>query len=54
MVSDYRIRKISDYLGVLNELIADMEQNGFSNIAKKVKEVKERLYDELSKELGYS
>ena len=54
MVSDYRIRKISDYLGTINELIADMEQNGFPDLAKQLKEFKESLYEELNKELGYS
>ncbi len=51
MVNDRRIRKISDYLGVLNDLITDMEQNGFIKTAEKLKEVKELLYAELRDEI---
>jgi len=54
MVSDHRIRKISNYLGEVNKLIADMEINGFSNLAKQLKEFKESLYKELDKELSSS
>ena len=52
MVSDYRIRKISDYLGDVNKLIADMEMNGFSKPAEMLKEVRKALHEELDKELG--
>jgi hypothetical protein len=52
MVNDYRLRKISDYLGEINRLIADMEMNGFHEASDLLKEVKNILYDELDRELG--
>ena len=49
---DHKIRKINDYLGKINELIRDMEMNGFYEASDLLKEVKNILYDELDRELG--
>jgi hypothetical protein len=35
-------------------MIRDMEMNEFQSLAERLKEVKEALYEELRKELGYS
>ncbi|WP_456327113.1 hypothetical protein [Archaeoglobus sp.] len=53
MISDRKLMKISDYLGRINELIVDMEQNGFYEASDLLKEVKSVLYNEINKELNY-
>ncbi|ADB58570.1 hypothetical protein [Archaeoglobus profundus] len=53
MISDRKLMKISDYLGKINELIADMQKNGFYEAADLLGEVKEVLYREMNKELGF-
>ena len=47
MLLDNKICKISNYVRALNDLIKDMEQNGFSKSAMMLKEAKKALYVEL-------
>ncbi|ADB57898.1 hypothetical protein [Archaeoglobus profundus] len=47
MLLDNKICKISNYVRAFNDLIKDMEQNGFFKSAMMLKEAKKALYVEL-------